>query len=135
MTDLGTVLGTVQYMSPEQALGRPVDSRSDLFSLGVMLYEIATGRRPFSGATAVETINQIINAEPEAVTRLNVSIPPGLERIISRRLEKNAEYRFQSATELLTDPRQGGPRHRTAQPSWHSPQPAAVAEPIHRPPG
>ena len=103
MTELGTVLGTVSYMSPEQALGRPVDTRSDLFSLGVMLYEMATGRLPFSGSTAMETINLIINAEPEAVTGLNVNIPPGLERIISRCLEKNAEYRFQSAGELLTD--------------------------------
>ena len=103
MTEEGALLGTVSYMSPEQASGHPLDHRSDLFSLGVMLYEMATGRLPFSGSTAMDTLNQIINAEPEAVTRLNVNIPPGLERIISRCLEKNAESRFQSARDLWND--------------------------------
>src|SRR5688572_2092880 len=95
MTEVGSLMGTVQYMSPEQALGQAVDQRSDLFSLGVVLYEMATGRLPFSGSTAMETINHIVNTEPEAITRLNVNIPVGLERVISRCLEKNAQYRFQ----------------------------------------
>jgi non-specific serine/threonine protein kinase len=99
----GSVLGTVQYMSPEQALGRPVDQRTDIFSLGVLLYEMATGRLPFSGPTMMETLNHIINTEPEAISRLNVNIPPGLERVISRCLEKDIRYRFQNANELLED--------------------------------
>jgi non-specific serine/threonine protein kinase len=103
VTATGSIMGTIQYMSPEQALGQTVDHRTDIFSLGVLLYEMATGRLPFSGSTMIETINHIINTEPEAISQLNVNIPPGLERVISRCLEKSAQHRFQSASQLLED--------------------------------
>ncbi len=99
----GLILGTVQYMSPEQALGRSVDARSDLFSLGVVLYEMATGRLPFAGLTTTETIERIVHAQPEAVSRFNYGVPPGLEHIIRKCLEKDPDRRYQSARELLVD--------------------------------
>jgi len=102
-TEPGLVMGTVQYMSPEQALGRAVDGRSDLFSLGVVMYEMATGRLPFSGATAVETIEQIRHTEPAAIGRFNYEVTAELERIIRKCLEKDRERRYQSARELLVD--------------------------------
>jgi serine/threonine protein kinase/Flp pilus assembly protein TadD len=102
-TEPGLVMGTVQYMSPEQALGQAVDSRSDLFSLGIVMYEMATGRLPFSGTTAVETIEQIRHSQPQAIARLNYEIHPELERIIRKCLEKDRERRYQSAKDLLID--------------------------------
>lgn len=99
----GMVMGTVMYMSPEQALAQEVDHRSDIFSLGVVIYEMATGRLPFSGASASETIDRIIHAQPEAVARFNYEVPPELERIIRKCLEKDRERRYQSARELLVD--------------------------------
>jgi non-specific serine/threonine protein kinase len=99
----GVVLGTVEYMSPEQALGHRLDHRTDLFSLGIVLYEMSTGRVPFSGSTAMEVINYIINKEPPPPTRLNSNISPGLEQIISRCLSKRVASRFQTARELLDD--------------------------------
>ena len=99
----GVVMGTVQYMSPEQVLGREVDHRTDIFSLGVVLYEMATGRLPFSGANANETMNGILHAQPEAIARFNYNVPPELERIVRKCLEKDRERRYQSARELLVD--------------------------------
>ena len=99
----GLVVGTVEYMSPEQALGKTVDARSDIWSLGVVLYEMATGRKPFSGATATETIEKIRHSSPDAIARLNYDIPAELERITRKCLEKNADYRYQSARELMID--------------------------------
>ena len=103
ITKEGSVLGTVQYMSPEQVLGRPVDARSDLFSLGVVMYEMATGRLPFVAATETETMHRIVQAQPEAVARFNYEVSPEVERIIRKCLEKDKERRYQSARELVVD--------------------------------
>lgn len=102
-TEPGIVLGTVQYMSPEQALGKSTDARSDIFSLGIVLYQMTTGTLPFSGQTPSETMNRIINAAPEAIARFNYNVPPDLERIIRRCLEKDPDRRYQSARDLLID--------------------------------
>ena len=104
-TDPHTVMGTVHYMSPEQAIGRTVDHRSDIFSLGSVLYQMATARLPFSGTNATETIELIRHAEPEAIARWNYTVLPELERIIRKCLEKDVERRYQSARELLVDVR------------------------------
>lgn len=103
LTKDGLVLGTVHYMSPEQALGREVDHRSDIFSLGVVLYEAITGRLPFAGANSSETIARIIQSPPEAIARFNYDAPQELERAIRKCLEKERERRYQSARELLID--------------------------------
>ena len=102
-TGRGKLVGTVQYMSPEQALGRPVDQRTDIFSLGVMLYEMATGVKPFAGATTSETIDRIVHSQPEAIARFNYNLNPELERIIRKCLEKDPDRRYQSAHEPLID--------------------------------
>lgn len=102
-TQSGVVVGTVQYMSPEQALGREVDHRTDIFSLGVVLYEMATGRRPFTGGSATEIIDNIAHAQPEAIIRFNYDIPSELERMVRKCLEKDRERRYQSARELFID--------------------------------
>ena len=99
----GLVMGTVQYMSPEQAVGQMIDARSDIWSFGVVLYEMATGRKPFMGATAGETIEKIRHSQPEAIARFNYEIPLELERIIRKCLEKDRETRYQSARELMID--------------------------------
>ena len=97
MTQPGVVMGTVQYMSPEQALGKEADHRSDIFSAGVVLYQMATGRLPFSGSTPTETITEIVRSEPEPVSEISPATPSELERIIRKCLEKDASRRFQSA--------------------------------------
>src|SRR2546428_1555868 len=102
-TSPGIVMGTVNYMSPEQAMGRDTDHRTDIFSLGVVLYEMATGRVPFSGASLTETIDRIAHAQPEAIARFNYSVPPELEVILKKALRKNRDNRYQSARDLLVD--------------------------------
>ena len=102
-TALNVVAGTVAYMSPEQAMGHPIDHRSDIFSLGVVMYEMATGRLPFAGQNSVEVIDQIIHAEPIPIARLNYSLPPEFERMVRKCLEKLPERRYQSSQELLVD--------------------------------
>lgn len=99
----GVVMGTLQYMSPEQALGRDVDHRTDIFSLGAVMYEMATGRVPFVGSSGTETMDRIVHAQPEAIARFNYEISVDLERIIRKCLEKDRECRYQSARELLVD--------------------------------
>jgi two-component system LytT family response regulator len=103
MTSGGVVLGTVSYMSPEQALGRDVDHRTDLFSLGVVLYRMATGRLPFTGASTQETLARILQSPPEAMARLNYELPEEFERVVRKCLEKDRERRYQSARELRID--------------------------------
>jgi two-component system LytT family response regulator len=103
ITNAGTVLGTVAYMSPEQALGQDLDHRTDLFSLGVVLYEMAAARLPFSGATASETMARILNSQPDALARFNYDAPEGLDRAVRKCLEKDRERRYQTARELVVD--------------------------------
>jgi dipeptidyl aminopeptidase/acylaminoacyl peptidase len=99
-TDPGTVLGTVGYMSPEQVRGRNADARSDIFSFGAIMYEMATGKRPFSGSSAVETMNAVLKEDPPEISTIR-SVPPEFERIIRHCLEKAPEERFQSARDIV----------------------------------
>src|SRR5579862_2469068 len=99
----GMLIGTVVYMSPEQALGRPVDHRTDLFSLGVVLYQMATGRLPFEGSNPSETIARILNESPAGMARFNYDVPEELDRIVRKCLEKDRERRYQSAKDLMLD--------------------------------
>lgn len=102
-TQAGQLLGTPSYMSPEQALGKDLDHRSDIFSVGVVVYELATGKRPFAGASLAEIVNNILHAQPPAIARLNYDVPPELERITLKCLQKAPDRRYQSTRELLVD--------------------------------
>jgi non-specific serine/threonine protein kinase len=120
MTQQGMILGTVPYMSPEQLQGKPVDHRSDIFSLGIVLYETATGRRPFQGETSVDLISAILRDSPRPVTEVKVDLPADLGRIVRRCLEKDPQRRFQSVQDIRTeleDLQRGGVTETKEQPS------------------
>src|SRR3989449_9292563 len=102
----GQVVGTVPYMAPEQVRGEAVDARTDLFALGIMLYELAAGRRPFTGATSADVSSSILRDTPEPLANVRAELPADLDRIVGRCLEKEPRVRFQTALDVCNELRQ-----------------------------
>ncbi|HSN55050.1 MAG TPA: serine/threonine-protein kinase [Candidatus Sulfomarinibacteraceae bacterium] len=131
ITEAGTVMGTPGYMSPEQVKGQPADARSDIFSLGCVLYEMVSGHRAFSGDTGAEVIAAILKEEPPQLSSSGAAVPVDLERAVHRCLEKRPEARFQSAADLAYSLR--GVGHSGTEPVMATPQPSPVTDVTRRP--
>jgi non-specific serine/threonine protein kinase len=130
-TSPGLTVGTIAYMSPEQARGDAVDARSDLFSLGLVMYEMATGRKAFGGSSTAVVFEAILNRNPQPVTEVNTRLPTAFENILSKLLEKDADLRYQTAAELRSDLKRlsrdiGSGRRAAATPSGSGSTPQAV---------
>jgi serine/threonine protein kinase/tetratricopeptide (TPR) repeat protein len=136
MTMAGMVVGTISYMAPEQALGRPVDHRADLFSLGVVLFELTVGRLPFVGASFTEVIDRILHEIPPPPSRLNSQVPSSLDAVIGRALEKPPPMRYQTARAIYDDLRavantlESGARLGTSRVAGPFPAPPDVASTV-----
>ena len=138
LTSPGSSIGTVAYMSPEQARGEELDGRSDLFSLGVVLYEMSTGVVPFSGSTVALIFDGILRSEAAPATTLNPKLPAGFENIFAKALEKDTDLRYQTAGELRTDMKRlkrdldSSRRPAAEKTEAPNPQPAATAAPANK---
>jgi len=123
LTEIGVVMGTPAYMSPEQIAGSAIDHRTDIFALGVLLFEMATGRRPFEGRSSAETAAAVLRDVPPPVTDVRADLPPDLGRIIRRCLEKEVRHRIQTARDVANDLREIGQRNPPATPEQAAPMP------------
>src|SRR5580658_3997366 len=132
-TDPGVTVGTTHYMSPEQARGREVDQRSDIFSFGVVLYEVAARKLPFTGASTVDVLDQILHGDPTPLSQLRSDVPADYERAVIKCLRKNPEERYQTAADLVVDLkelRRNMDRGPVAMATPSGPMPAAVSGPV-----